>query len=61
MAPSPWYLSSSTGRPFVLMNARTGRILDSNDAGAVRGITANGGNYQNWTATALPQLGPFAL
>jgi hypothetical protein len=56
-----WFLTSGMGGTFVLMNMRTGRLLDSNLAGAVYGQTANGGNFQNWKATQLPQFPLLAV
>jgi hypothetical protein len=57
-----WFLTGGggPGGSFVLVNMRTGRLLDSNDAGAVYGHTANGGNYQNWSAAELPRFPAFA-
>jgi len=56
-----WFLTNvGPGDTVVLMNMQTGRLLDSNYAGAVYGHTANGGNYQSWTATELPQFPQLA-
>jgi hypothetical protein len=51
-----WFLTGNGQGSFVFMNMLTGRLLDSNYAGAAYGDTANGGNYQNWTASVLPQF-----
>jgi hypothetical protein len=54
-----WFLTGNGSGSFVLMNMLTGRMLDSNAGGAAYAHTANGGNFQNWTATVLPLFPAF--
>lgn len=43
----------------VFMNANTGMVLDSNQAGATYVNSANGGTFQNWALPAFPALPGF--